>query len=387
MKRVARITAALLLAVGLVASPAAAAEPPIQVLLQGAPIQFDAEPLIENNRTLVPLRALSERLGFVVGFDDVERRITLTKGSDVLTLWVGKTEAMVNGKSFTLDVAPQILQNNRTFVPLRFISEHLGAKVFWDGALRHVRVTPKGQSDPDALVWLNAKPAAPMQRSLTKGEFRYTITNPGSAPVEMAGSMTILTEGKESLGEITLMAPVLGAQVPVGKMEIATRNNFAWLRMTGAMAQGAPATWQPVGAAGEADGASAVLAVSPEQLTGLVTSMQDQMHVSFGQAEPIGTTQMVRLEVDLSDLRFDQILGDLFGEVVPAAEMPAMSSTLSILMEAETKYVRAMTMEASIAAPPGQPGGMTMQMSFTMDPTEQRITWPADLPSTPPANP
>lgn len=382
MKRVARITAALLLAVGLFALPAAAAEPPIHVVLQGAQIQFDAEPFVEKSRTLVPIRALSERLGFTVGWVEAEQRITLTRGEDVVILWIGKTEAMVNGNAFTLDVAPKI-QSSRTFVPLRFISEHLGAKVYWDGAIRQIRVTPKGQSDPDALVWLNAKPAAALQRSITKGEFRFTTTNTGSAPVEMAGSMTILTDGKESLSEIALMAPMYGAQMPVGKMEIATRNDFAWLRMTGAMAQGAPATWQPIGSVLDEDGDSSVMAISPEGLTELVMSAQDQMHVSFGQAEPIGATAMVRLEVDLADLRFDQLLGDLLGQALPADEMPAMASTVSILMEADSKIVRAMTMDAAISAPPGEQGTMTIHIEWTTTPTEQRITWPADLPANP----
>lgn len=380
MKRVARFAAALLLAVGLVASPAAAAEPPIQVVLQGAQIQFDAEPFVENGRTLVPIRALSERLGFTVGWVEAEQKITLTKGSDVLVLWVGKLDATVNGKSFTLDVAPQI-QNSRTFVPLRFISEHLGAKVYWDGANRQARVTAKGQSDPDALVWLSAKPAAPLQRSVTKGEFRFTMSDPTSAPVEMSGSMQVLTDGKESFGEIAMMAPYMGVQVPVGKIELATRNNFIWMRMTGAMAAQVPAGWQPVGTVDEAGSANAALAVSPAQLTEMLTSMQEQMHVSFGQAEPIQGVAMVRLEVDLSDLQFGQLLGDLLGGAIPATELPGMDGTLSILIEAESKNPRAMTMDAKVSAPPGEQGAMTIHLSFTIDPTEQRITWPADLPA------
>lgn len=383
MKRLARVTAALLLAVGLVASPAAAAEPPIHVLLQGSQVQFDAEPFVENNRTLVPIRALSERLGFTVGWVEAEQKITLTKGADVVILWIGKTEASVNGKPFTLDVAPKI-QRDRTFVPLRFISEHLGAKVYWDGANRHVRVTPKGQSDPDALVWLNATPAAPLQKTQTKGEFRFSMTEPSGAPVEMIGSMQFHAVGKEMLGEVALMAPVMGAQVPVGNLQIANRDGFTWMKMTGAMAgEGAPAGWQPIGPSVGAE-ASAAMAVSPEQLSKLITTMKDQIHVTFGQAEPIGTTEMVRLEIDLGDLQFGQLLSEFMGEGIPTAEMPAMDATLSMLLEAESKNPRAMTMDATVSAPPGEQGSMTIHMQFTINPTELAITWPADLPAAPP---
>lgn len=386
MKGLARVTAALLLAVGLVASPAAAAEPPIQVLLQGSQIQFDAEPFVENNRTLVPIRALSERLGFTVGWVEAEQKITLTKGTDVVVLWIGKTEATVNGKSFTLDAAPKI-QSDRTFVPLRFISEHLGANVYWDGAKRHVRVTPQGQSDPDALPWLNAAPAAPLQRTMTKGEFRFTMTDPTSAPVDLTGSMVILTDGKQSLGEIALLAPVLGTQVPVGNVKIATRDGFTWMKMTGAMAPaGAPATWQPIGPTVGAEG-SAAMAISPEQLTKLLTTLKDQVHVTFGQAEPLGATQMVRIELDLGDLQFGQLLGDLVGEQLPVAEMPALEAKLSMLIEAESKVVRGMTMDATMSAPEGEQGALTIHLQFTINPTEQTITWPTDLPAAPPAQP
>lgn len=379
MKRVARITAALLLAVGLVASPAAAAEPPIQVLLQGSQIQFDAEPFVENNRTLVPLRALSERLGFTVGWVEAEQKITLSKGSDSVVLWVGKTEATVNGRSFTLEVAPKI-QGDRTFVPLRFISEHLGASVYWDGAKRQVRVTPKGASDPEAITWLYANPAKPFERSLTKGEYRFTMAEPAKAPVQMAGSMVVLTNGKDSLGEITMTAPMMGAQVPVGKIELAIRNDQVWMRMTGALAgSDAQATWQLIGAAQGAG--SATIAITPDQLTKLVTSMKDQIHVTFGQAEPIGSTAMVRLEVDLGDLQFGQLLGNLVGQAAPVAEMPGMKAKLSILIEAESKNARAMTMDATMTAPPGEQGSMTIHVQMTIDPTEQAIVWPADLPN------
>jgi len=59
------------------------------------------------------------------------KKITIKLGSKVVELWIGKLEAKVNGKTVKLDVPPMI-KKGRTFVPIRFVSEALGAKVDWN---------------------------------------------------------------------------------------------------------------------------------------------------------------------------------------------------------------------------------------------------------------
>jgi hypothetical protein len=117
------------------------------ISINGDERPFDAEgsaPVIENDRTLVPLRAIFEALSVDLQWDDATQTITGKRGNAEIILKIGQNEAFVNGKSVTLDVPPKII-NDRTMVPLRFISESIGAKVEWLAAERGIIIT---QTDP-----------------------------------------------------------------------------------------------------------------------------------------------------------------------------------------------------------------------------------------------
>lgn len=97
-------------------------------------------PLIRNNRTLLPVRAVFEAMNGVVGWDGVNRIVSLTKEEDTLYLKIDSTIAWDNhGAYYTMDVAPTII-NNRTMLPIRFIVEHSGGTVGWDDATRTVTI-------------------------------------------------------------------------------------------------------------------------------------------------------------------------------------------------------------------------------------------------------
>jgi len=132
----------------------ALAESGIRVFVDGTEVQTDVAPFIHEGRTLVPLRALGEALGFAVDYDDAERRITLVRGETTLVLWVDSTRVLVNGREATIDV-PALVRDGRTFVPVRFVAEQLGAEVEWDGV--QVKVTR-----PQADVAVPAEPAEPV---------------------------------------------------------------------------------------------------------------------------------------------------------------------------------------------------------------------------------
>jgi len=101
---------------------------------------LEAAPFISGGRTMVPIRFISEALGAEVKWEEITKGITITLGDTVIAMQVGSTTVMVNGKSYTID-APPVIKNGRTFVPIRFISEHLGAKVDWDESTRTVTIT------------------------------------------------------------------------------------------------------------------------------------------------------------------------------------------------------------------------------------------------------
>ncbi|SHH09154.1 Copper amine oxidase N-terminal domain-containing protein [Thermosyntropha lipolytica DSM 11003] len=100
---------------------------------------MDVAPYIKNSRTYVPMRYLGEILGAEVVWDDAARTVTLTKGSDVVVFTIGSTTYTVNGEAKTADVAPEIT-NSRTMLPARFVAEAFGAQVGWDPATQTVLI-------------------------------------------------------------------------------------------------------------------------------------------------------------------------------------------------------------------------------------------------------
>jgi hypothetical protein len=144
LKRRMRICSGMLLVFFLllsVACPAYAAgtEAPIKIFLDGTPLVTDVDPVLKEDRTLVPFRAIGEALTAKVDWDESARQVTLTLGDKTVQLVIGDKTAYVNGEAKTLDV-PAMLVEDRTMVPLRFISESLGASVQWSGELRRIDI-------------------------------------------------------------------------------------------------------------------------------------------------------------------------------------------------------------------------------------------------------
>jgi len=114
--------------------------PIITVTLNGVPIQFDQSPIIENGRTLVPLRAIFEAMGATVDWNGSTQIITVTMKSTTITMRIGNNIMTKNGQNLTLDVPPEIV-NDRTLVPVRAIAESFGAIVNWDGDTKTVIIS------------------------------------------------------------------------------------------------------------------------------------------------------------------------------------------------------------------------------------------------------
>lgn len=126
----------------------------ISVVLDGAPLLLDVPPIQIEGRILVPLRGIFERLGAKVLFDADTQTVTATRETVTILLRLGSREARVGDRIITLDVPPLALRG-RTFVPLRFVSEALGARVDWDERTRTVliySVAPRPSPTPAALT-------------------------------------------------------------------------------------------------------------------------------------------------------------------------------------------------------------------------------------------
>ena len=102
-------------------------------------------PVMIGGRVLVPLRGVVERLGGSIQYDAQSKVITGAQSNleKQFRLRVGSNEALMNGQNTALDAPPRVM-NGTTYVPLRFVSEALGADVRWDNTKRVVTIMADG---------------------------------------------------------------------------------------------------------------------------------------------------------------------------------------------------------------------------------------------------
>lgn len=96
-------------------------------------------PIKQNNRTLVPIRSVVEAFDGQVDWDETQQKATVVRNGVRIELWIGSKSATVNEKTVLLDVAPLVI-NDRTFLPLRFVAENLGLRVFWEEKTQMVTI-------------------------------------------------------------------------------------------------------------------------------------------------------------------------------------------------------------------------------------------------------
>ncbi|MBQ9605259.1 MAG: leucine-rich repeat protein [Firmicutes bacterium] len=113
----------------------------INVIVNGEQIKFkNAQPVIIDSRTLVPMREIFEALGLVVDWDAETKTVTGKKGVTDVRLTIGSSKMYVDGKEQKLDVPAQIIDGS-TMVPLRAISNSVGCKITWDQNTRTANIT------------------------------------------------------------------------------------------------------------------------------------------------------------------------------------------------------------------------------------------------------
>ncbi len=143
MNNFKKISATLALSISLIGSVSAAkVKNDIKIEINGKNVISDVSPFIEKDRTLVPIRVISENLGYEVGWDNKSKKVTVKNNEKTIELVVGKKDVKVNDKVTAIDVPPMI-KSERTFVPLRFISESFDNDVNWDNNNRTVKINKK----------------------------------------------------------------------------------------------------------------------------------------------------------------------------------------------------------------------------------------------------
>ena len=148
MKRIISLALSLLLLIAFV--PTVSAEDGITVLVDGNEVIFDAAPFIESGRTMVPVRAISEAMGARVFWSESTREVAIILGETALSLMIGDTELKKETGSTLTEIsldAPARIVKDRTFIPLRAVSEAFGCTVNWEDESRTITITSPDKSE------------------------------------------------------------------------------------------------------------------------------------------------------------------------------------------------------------------------------------------------
>lgn len=162
MKKNLFLVSVLALMLGMQANAMAAED--ISVTVNGEKVVFDQPPVIENGRTLVPFRAVLEKMGAEVGWDKDTQTVTCKLGDREVSLVINSEKMTVPEGEITLDVPAKII-GSRTMVPVRAVSEGLGAEVNWDNDTRTVTVVSTPQEDEDSYYTLKEE-----TKQITEGD-------------------------------------------------------------------------------------------------------------------------------------------------------------------------------------------------------------------------
>ncbi len=191
---------------------AAQAAPPIRVVLNGQALIFSGTPPQQvKGSTLVPMRGIFEALGASVKFDKAAQTVYGQKGETAIILPLGALVATVNGQPHTLPQPAQLI-NGTTLVPLRFISESLGAGVTWNPATSTVTIQTVDQH-------IGALPA-PAETGPVSGQVTGVYTN--TTPTQL----TLMTGGKNTVIPLSSRTIILrsvsgrpGGEVPLSEIK------------------------------------------------------------------------------------------------------------------------------------------------------------------------
>lgn len=151
----------------------------IRVIVDGKQIDFDVAPIITGGRTLVPMRAIFEALGLIVTWDDVTRVVTGVGEGLTIQFFIGSNKSTVNDLEHILDVPAMIIED-RTMVPLRFLSETIGYNVVWNEDSQLILLSKGPIIEWRYAGFESAEPYKEYEYKYVNGaattEFRYTGT-------------------------------------------------------------------------------------------------------------------------------------------------------------------------------------------------------------------
>lgn len=308
----------------------------INVTVDGDVVAFAGQRPVERFGTiLVPLRGVFEKLGATVAYDGGSKTILAVKGQTTVSLRLGDAAAQVNGETRRLLLPAQAV-NGTTLVPLRFVSEALGAQVQWRGASRTVVISTDGTAVADRPEE-NAPPANPSGRvevtSLThnggealRGGEILTVTLQGTP----GGNATFSIPGIEAARNITMTETAPGTYV--GRFTVPGGSNvkgaslLAALRVRGASSpviqSGQPLTVDAVG--------PTLANLSPAPGAALPPG-KPLIYGTYSDAGTGVNAEATRLLVNGRDVTERATITEAFFSYRPEADLPVGKNTATII--------------------------------------------------------
>lgn len=356
------------------------------VMLGDRELVSDAAPFLEGGRVLVPVRALAEALGFQVQFLEATNEVVLTKGDSVITLKADSNQAMVNGQATTLDV-PLTVNQGRTFVPIRFVAENLGAAVVWDGEQERVLVTPADGAAASARALLERVTAVSAQTPDQKATGSMITTvhlqlEGMNVTVEVPVSFNMHVYQGDILMNLNMSVPGPAGMTNM-TLSIAGRDGTLY------MTDPASGEWTVTGsmAPGEVPDLSS-LGISGLDMMQLQGELLADAKVAFGASKLINNVKTTRLDIEVDGAPISELISGLAGSFgMPEEDSIGIDVTklkYSMFVDPVTAFTHQTDIEMAIKAnieAAGQASEMLMEMkgSITAKPTAEPIAWP-DLP-------
>jgi hypothetical protein len=295
----------------------ALAQADVSVTLNGSPLNLNPAPQERAGRVFVPLRGVFEQLGASVVYENGTINAQ-GRGNRSVSLHIGSTQATVDGQPQTMDVAPFIIGAS-TYVPLRFVSQALGASVNYDASNRIVALGNGGggpqQGPPQAPPPRAMQPPPPRQpqrspltlssvqpgrdeavaarRPTIEAQFGAAQANPNSIRIELDG-LNVTDQASRSPRGVVFSPP---SDLQSGKHEV---------RIVGTDQNGMPFDGRWAFASGTSTVSNSITDVRP----GNGMSVHDQFTVS-GHTMP-GARVVVQVGT-VDRPRTDNVLGQLFG--------------------------------------------------------------------------
>lgn len=146
-----------------------------QIMLDNQPIEGAGDVMITNQTTMVPIRVISEKLGYNVKWKKSDQQVTISNPSATIKLTVGQSNADSTRGNVVLEQSP-FMKSNTTYVPLRFVGTEMGLKVKWDNTSKTVHLE-KVTAGPDTNNGVTPDPSSTTIEGISYSDNRLMISS------------------------------------------------------------------------------------------------------------------------------------------------------------------------------------------------------------------